>query len=237
MAPLIGLMAAAAVQAHVQGQVFPMGLDPFGYSRIAPDETWTAQRARAVVLQRYDQGCGPAALATVLRYVYGDDATEAEILEEILRRRAEEGNLGGGVSFLDLIGAAESRGYETLAGAAPLGELKKLNVPAIVLLDRGELRHFVVVWGVVEDRVYMGDPLIGNMIVPLAEFEQEWLGVLLIVVPKEGQWQQAVAKVRDHLRFLDGTRWMQSSFSALESVYGSSLGTGLPFLAPLPGEF
>lgn len=233
-APLIGMVVSAAVHA----QVLPAGLDPFGHSHIAPDGTWAAQRARSVVLQRYDRGCGPAALATVLRYVYGDDdVTEQELLEEMIRRKAEEGQLDGGFSFLDLIGAAERRGYETLAGQAPLGELRKLNVPAIVLLDRGDLRHFVVLWGVVEDRVYLGDPLIGNVAVSLAEFDHEWIGVLLIVVPPQEQLGDAVAKVQDQLRFMERTRWLDSSFAPLDSVYRSSLGTGLPFLGPLPGEF
>ena len=72
-------------------------------------------RDKDLVKQRLDYSCGAAALATILRYGFGDEVTEREILvalfdllsedEEGLRRKE-------GFSLLDLQHVAQARGYK-----------------------------------------------------------------------------------------------------------------------------
>lgn len=230
------LGGAPLVLGQPQG-VIPRDVDPFGVSRLALQRTWTEKRAWPVILQRYDEGCGPAALATVFRFLFDLDVTEEELLQEMLLAKVGEGTTTGGFSFRDLIGAAERRGYETLAGRAPLEELSKLNVPAIVLVERNAFRHFVILWGVVDDRVYLGDPLIGNTSMPLSEFAQEWVGVLLIVLPPDDRMEAVMQRVQHHISEMEKASLGWGDAFRSRFTYRSLVDQGMALLVPTPGEF
>ena len=62
-------------------------------------------RDQGLVKQRFDYSCGAAALATILRYGFGDEVTERDILKELfdLLSEDEEGlRRAEGFSLLDL---------------------------------------------------------------------------------------------------------------------------------------
>ena len=72
-------------------------------------------RDRALIKQRLDYSCGAAALATILRYGFGDKVTERDILIELfeLLSEDEEGlRRKEGFSLLDLQRVAQARGYK-----------------------------------------------------------------------------------------------------------------------------
>jgi predicted double-glycine peptidase len=54
-------------------------------------------------------------------------------------------------------------------------------VPAIVLINMKGYRHFVVVKGVTDKRVLVGDPSAGVKIIPRDEFEKQWNGLIFII--------------------------------------------------------
>lgn len=236
--PLVLVFVAIAPSRGQAQGMLPSYLDPFGGARVAPQQTWAEQRMRSVLLQRHDPGCGPAALATLLRFVLDVDVTEEELLKEMIVARLQSGTMQGGFSFRDLMGVAEGRGYETLAGRAPLEELRMLNLPAMVLIERGGMRHFVVLWGVVEDRVHLGDPLIGNVTLPATDFAGEWVGeTLLIVLPPQEQLPGAEAKLRHHIGSMDQASLQRGDPFTLGFTYRPLLDEGMPLRTLRSGEF
>jgi uncharacterized protein len=153
-------------------------------------ENWDEVKEKNVVMQDHEYTCGAAALATLMRYYFRDDVTEKEVLDEIQRQmpKAEwEEKFATGLSVRDLMRAARSKrfGYEAEARELKFEDLVELTAPVIVHLEKNEFQHFVVYRGVVEDRVYMADPILGNMRLPASEFQDQWTGVAM-ALSKEG---------------------------------------------------
>jgi len=151
-------------------------------------------RDEKLVKQRFDYSCGAAALATILRYSFGDDVTELEILNELfdllsedekgLRRRE-------GFSLLDLQRVAQARGYKAQGFRLAPEHLPKLGAPVIVFIESRGYKHFAVLRGTRGDRVYLGDPSRGNIRQPAYRFLDDWLGengkgVIFVVEPEDG---------------------------------------------------
>ncbi len=141
-------------------------------------------RFKSMIRQAYDVSCGAAALATVLKYYYGaDEMSEQEVIKGMLEIGDKEKISKFGFSLLEMKRFAESRGYlSTGFRMKNVNALGKLKVPAIALIDVRGYKHFVVIRGVSRGRVYVADPAFGNRAKLLPSFDQEWNGVLLLVV-------------------------------------------------------
>jgi ABC-type bacteriocin/lantibiotic exporter with double-glycine peptidase domain len=60
-----------------------------------------------------------------------------------------------------------------------------LRGPVIVHLDKGSMRHFSVLRGFDGDRVYLADPIGGNIRMPKFRFAEQWTGnALLVWIPE-----------------------------------------------------
>jgi hypothetical protein len=59
--------------------------------------------------------------------------------------------------------------------------LRELGVPAIALIQVKGYRHFVVVKGVDDNRVLLGDPARGVRAVSINDFNAAWNGIAFIV--------------------------------------------------------
>jgi predicted double-glycine peptidase len=57
-------------------------------------------------------------------------------------------------------------------------------VPVIALLDIRGYKHFVVLKKVVGDRVYIGDPALGNRIMDKNDFVAGWNGIVFAIIGK-----------------------------------------------------
>jgi predicted double-glycine peptidase len=55
-------------------------------------------------------------------------------------------------------------------------------VPAIVLIDENGYHHFVVIKGLRENEVLVGDPSLGTRFVPRQRFEEMWVNQIVFVV-------------------------------------------------------
>lgn len=55
-------------------------------------------------------------------------------------------------------------------------------MPAIVLINQNGYQHFVVVKGLQDDRVLVGDPSQGTRSIPIDVFESQWQSKLLFVI-------------------------------------------------------
>jgi len=142
-------------------------------------ESFKGKVEKNIFMQKYDYSCGAASLATLMHYYFGDDISERSLLEYIKRfytieeyKRIEE----EGLSFLELEQVAQSLGYQTASVRLKMESLKKLRGPVVVFVARDDYRHFAILKGVFEDRVFIADPSRGNIRMSHKEFAEEWDG-------------------------------------------------------------
>ncbi|NLN59899.1 MAG: C39 family peptidase [Deltaproteobacteria bacterium] len=154
-----------------------------------PVKSMKEMRYEGIVRQRLDISCGTAALATVLKYYYGQDVSEEDVIADILNHGDREQIAQKGFSMLDLkryterMGGFRAEGYRV-----SFDSLKKLKLPSIVLLNLRGFNHFVVLRGVRGDRVFISDPIIGRRTINAGEFTDGWNGIVLLVLGKEQQF-------------------------------------------------
>ena len=148
--------------------------------------SWWEIPFRSVVRQQYDFSCGSAAVATLLSYHYDRPTPEREAFARMWKAGDQAVIRKAGFSMLDMKKFLEGVGRQ--ADGYRLGEegLLKLKRPAVVLLDLNGFKHFVVVKGVRDGRVLVGDPLLGLNEYALADFMKTWNGIALII-RSEGQ--------------------------------------------------
>ena len=143
--------------------------------------SWWDIPFRSVVRQQYDFSCGSAAVATLLSYHYDRPTPEREAFARMWKAGDQAVIRKAGFSMLDMKSFLGSVGWQ--ADGYRLGEagLTKLKRPAVVLLDLNGFKHFVVVKGVRNGRVLVGDPLLGLNEYALADFMKTWNGIALII--------------------------------------------------------
>lgn len=158
---------------------------------------------RFVYYRQMDQmDCGPTCLRMVARH-YGREL-DAEWLREQCGLTRE------GVSFGGIAAAAESAGMKTLAVKVPFANLAEAPTPFIA---HWRQRHFVVVYRVRRDTIYVADPGHGLIRYSRAEFMEGWLGrdagadaaglvLLLEPTPEFYEHDQAPGERPGGLRFL-----------------------------------
>jgi uncharacterized protein len=151
---------------------------------LKPVVTWKDATRRNVVMQDYDYSCGAAALATLLKYYFGDPVPETEILKNVLAHLDKETfaeRRRDGLSMLDLKQYVERRGYEAAGVRLTPTALKQLRGPVLVYLQDDELHHFAILRGVRENRVYLADPAAGDVRMPVDRFVRKWPGYTLVL--------------------------------------------------------
>jgi predicted double-glycine peptidase len=139
--------------------------------------SWKALREQNIVMQKYDYSCGAASLATVCRYFWNDNVTEKDFLEAVLQTLSAEelkDRMENGLSLTDLRKAAVKKGYVASSGKRSLQQLRQAKVPVIVRISKNDYDHFVVFRGIIEDRVFLADPVRGNIRVSIPVFLSEW---------------------------------------------------------------
>ena len=135
-------------------------------------------------LPQTDALCGGAAAAMVFRY-WGDAHADAQEFAPLVDRAA------GGIAGEALTAAVRARGWRT---ARVEGSLQALGTdvhggrPVIVLLpDRDDRYHYVVVTGVSENAVVVHDPAWGpSRTIRAPDFERAWKAALfwsLVILP------------------------------------------------------
>lgn len=173
--PLLAILLAGPAWA---GSVDIAG--PFG-SLSVPVVTLQEQRFTSVVRQRYDYSCGAAAVATLLTHHYERAVDEKTALEAMLAKGDEEKIRLAGFSLADLKGFLEDQGFTANGYRMKLDNLARAAVPVVALITMKGYSHFVVVRGLRDDTVLVGDPALGARIMPRADFEAAWNGVVLAI--------------------------------------------------------
>jgi len=170
---LASLSLPAAAQVRTHGEA--------GGSFTVSVLSWRDIPFRSVVRQQYDYSCGSAAIATLLRHHYGLEVREAQVFQSMYARGDQERIQRVGFSMLDMRAYLERAGFQADGLRLSLDRLATLGVPAIALITHDDYRHFVVVKGVSDTEVLVGDPTFGLQRYTRAEFEDVWNGVVLAV--------------------------------------------------------
>lgn len=131
------------------------------------------------IVRQYDAvDCGPACLKMIATY-YGKDFSMAA-----LRERSHITRLG--VSLRGIAEAAESIGFRTTAVRINFEGLRReAPFPSIVHWDQN---HFVVVYKIKKDKIFVADPNFGRVVYRREEFERGFadkdrMGTVLFLYP------------------------------------------------------
>lgn len=138
-------------------------------------------RFQTIILQKYDYSCGSAALASLLTYHYGRPTTEEKVFKAMFDTGDQAKIQHEGFSLLDMKVHLARQGLTADGFKVTLDRLEKLGVPVITLINTGGYRHFVIIKGIREDEVVLGDPAQGVIIVKRELFEPAWSGVVLVI--------------------------------------------------------
>ena len=139
-------------------------------------------RFRTTIRQQYDFSCGSAALSTLLTYQYQYPVTEQAVFEEMFRRGDEKKIQHEGFSLLDMKRYLQAHGFDADGFEAPLSKLETVGIPAIVLINEHGYNHFVVIKGLRDGRVLLGDPAGGTRSMTQNLFKNVWVNQILFVV-------------------------------------------------------
>jgi predicted double-glycine peptidase len=145
-----------------------------------PVRSMLEMRRENVVIQNFDLSCGAAALATLLRYEFGETITEREVAHGLMRRSEYVENpklvqIREGFSLLDLKRYVQARGYKGQGfGNLEFDDLTQ-RAPVMVPVDALGYNHFVIFRGVKGNRVLLADPAWGNRTMTIDKFQRMWL--------------------------------------------------------------
>lgn len=149
-------------------------------AEVIPVRSVLETRRHDVVIQSWDLSCGAAALATLLRYEWGQPVTEREVANGLMGRREYIENpklvqIREGFSLLDLKRYVEAHGFKGEGlGQLDLNDLIE-NAPIMVPIDALGYNHFVIFRGVMGDRALVADPAWGNRTLRIDKFKRMWL--------------------------------------------------------------
>lgn len=179
LALVIGL-ALTPSRAAAQGAIG--GVLPGGaliYPRVV-----SVQEAKFVnlVRQQHDFSCGAAAVATILKYAYGQKVDEGRVLSGMLRVGDPAVVKARGFSMLDMKNYVARLGMYGVGYRVSGEKLPRVRIPVVVLLNIKGYEHFVVMRKATADGVYLADPALGNRREPLAEFAPQWNNVIFAIV-------------------------------------------------------
>src|SRR5689334_25026195 len=157
-------------------------VDPSGANYAMHVTSLKEARFKRTIKQQYDFSCGSAAVATLLTYQYNYPVSEQTAFQEMFESGDQQKIRQQGFSLLDIKRFLERRGFVADGYELPLKKLAETNTPAIVLISESGYHHFVVVKGLRNDRVLIGDPATGTRPMPLQSFEKKWEDQVLFVI-------------------------------------------------------
>lgn len=137
----------------------------------------------AWVEQAEEMDCGAACLSMICRH-YGIPMTLGK-LRELANVTTQ------GATLESLARAGESLGFTTRGVQCTYEALLGFELPFIV---HWEGYHYVVVYGVSKQQVWMADPAVGFRKMGVEEFERGWSGTCLLFTPGQDMVQMAAAR-------------------------------------------
>jgi predicted double-glycine peptidase len=195
---------------------------------VTPIQSVRERAFSRTVRQQYDFSCGSAAVATLLTYQYGDSVSERDVFQSMWEYGDQAKIRNEGFSLLDIKRYLDSHGYASDGYEVPLEKLIENSVPAIMLISDHGYNHFVVVKGVSEDRVLVGDPSAGARVIPRERFEEALVTPIIFVVTNH----------RREAVFNGRTDWKTQPLAPLGTALAAArLAQETVFSPPKPGTF
>ena len=196
---LLGVVAAAIIGAGVGSRNTPVNRPTLDYEMnvakvggsVAPESVQMFPneyfKYRHIVHQAYDYSCGSAALTTVLQFHLGLAVTEQDAMKGMLEHGEQDKIIARrGFSLLDMKRYVATLGSDSGGFHADMSDLEKLDQPAIVPIDYAGFKHFVVVKGIRNGKVFIADPSAGNIAFSVEEFAGLWdKGTLFVIYPSK----------------------------------------------------
>ncbi|WP_235937471.1 C39 family peptidase [Marinobacter caseinilyticus] len=140
------------------------------------------QRFSTIMRQEYDYSCGSAALASLLSFHYGQQVTEHAVFESMLANADKDKVRQEGFSMLDMKRYLAGQGYRADGFRLSLSGLRQqVGLPLIVLMNVDGFRHFVVVKGISDQDVLVGDPARGLKVYSRDAFARQWDGIAFAI--------------------------------------------------------
>lgn len=178
---LLGLALASPGVSWGLGGTFNANLPGVGMVS-KPVQSMRQLKFKDLVEQKTDFSCGAASLATIMRYAYGLQVDEQMMLEGLFAVTDPQVVKRKGFSLLDIKTYVEKLGMRGRGYQIQPEALLKIRVPTIVLLDLKGYKHFVVLKKSIEKQVYIGDPALGNYVMPMDQFLNSWNGIVFAVI-------------------------------------------------------
>ena len=135
---------------------------------------------REINIKQHDStDCGAACLASIAAY-FG-------LMFPIARIRQFAFTDKKGTNVLGMLEAANKLGMEAKGVKGPVECLQNIPLPAVALVVVNEkFRHFIVIYKVINDFVWVMDPSEGKLQKRSKEaFKKEWTGILIFIRPNE----------------------------------------------------
>lgn len=183
MRTVLFLLAIGVATAGVSAQADTLDLSGIGGGRYAVKVTSLKEaRFKATTRQQFDFSCGSAAVATLLTHHYDYPVSEQSVFEEMFASGDQAKIRREGFSLLDMKSYLNAHQFQADGFELPLAKLLESGLPAIVLIADKGYRHFVVIKGMRDGRILMGDPSNGTRAVSRASFEPTWVNKILFVI-------------------------------------------------------
>lgn len=170
-------------------------------------EPHSVAKYRNIVHQAYDYSCGSAALVTVLNHFIGIAVTEQEAMEGMLAHGERDKIVARrGFSLLDMKRYVATLGVQANGFRGDINDLMALQSPAVVPIDYAGFKHFVVLRGIRDGRVYIADPSAGHVVFSTEEFASLWdrNTLFLLTPPKDQPPLARLALAEQELGVIDG---------------------------------
>lgn len=223
MTVVLGLLACcAAVQAGTL-QIVGMGAGSFN----VPVTSLQEARFTATTRQQYDYSCGSAAVATLLTFHYGYPVSEQAVFEDMFARGDQDKIRKEGFSLLDIKEYLGRIGFVADAFELPLVKLMESGLPALVLVSDKGYNHFVVIKGMKDGRVLIGDPSSGTRAMAREKFDSIWHTRLLFVIHNK----------QELARFNSSAEWQVAPRAPLASGVAADSLPELPWPKLGPGDY
>jgi len=147
------------------------------------------------IKQRDITDCGAACLGAI--------SSHYKLQLPLSRIRQIAGTDKKGTNILGMVQAAEKLGFTAKGVKGTKESLTEIPLPAVAhVIVKEQLYHYVVITKVKGESITVMDPAYGEYKrMTITEFEKEWTGILVLLVPKEGEFKTGKQTINIGKRF------------------------------------
>ncbi|WP_434355813.1 C39 family peptidase [Parasalinivibrio latis] len=179
---LSNVIKAVLFSAVMVSSAYPLGYMAAKQSFNVDVESYQEKTFGDVIRQQFDFSCGSAAVASLASYHYNIDVAEDSAFKAMFdagdRAKIEK----EGFSLFDMRQYLHSLGLQAEGYKLGLDKLRELGVPVITLVNFDGYHHFVLIKGINDNAVILGDPSRGIMVMEKDKFLNYYREVVLLVV-------------------------------------------------------